>query len=378
MTTRLLVAATIPTTLRSFLLPFVRHFRALGWRVDGMAAGISACGACREAFDRVWDVNWSRNPADPRNLFDAPDTVRDVVAIGDYDLVHVHTPVAAFVVRYALRKRPESRPKVVYTAHGFHFHPDGTTLRNALFLGLERIASGWTDRLVVINDADRRAGEKHQLARRVVEMPGIGVDTVAFSPAAVSSRDIRAVRNELGLRQPDILFCCVAYFDPDKRHADAVRAIAALDNTDVHLAFAGVGPQLEPTRQLAQALGVADRVHFLGYRSDIPTLIRSSRAMILPSVREGLPRAVMEAMSLAVPVVGANIRGTADLLRWGGGVLVPPRSIRPLADAIEWLRQHPEQARMMGAIGRERMKEYDVDRVIGLHEQMYRDVCPAA
>jgi glycosyltransferase involved in cell wall biosynthesis len=375
---RLLVAATIPTTLRSFLLPFVRHFRTQGWRVDGMAAGISGCPTCRGAFDRVWDVGWSRNPTDINNFVGAPETVRDVVAIGNYDLVHVHTPVAAFVVRYALRRRGSTRPKVVYTAHGFHFHPGGTRLRNAVYIGLERLAGRWTDRLVVINKADRRACERHQISRDVVEMPGIGVDTVAYAPSSVTSRDIEAVRGELKLRPSDVLFTCVAYFDRDKRHVDAVSALARIGRRDAHLAFAGIGPELEPTRALASRLGVGPQVHFIGYRSDVPTLIRSSRAMVLPSVREGLPRAIMEAMALSVPVVGADIRGTRDLVSWGGGILVPPRDVDRLADALNWLCDHPNEARMMGRLGRARIADYDVERVIGMHEALYDEVCPAA
>ena len=372
---RLLVAATIPTTLRSFLLPFVRHFRAQGWRVDGMAAGISACTVCRANFDRVWDVGWSRNPTDISNFLGAPDTVRDVVGVGKYDLVHVHTPVAAFVVRYALRNRRIRGPKVVYTAHGFHFHPGGALLRNAVYIGLERIAGRWTDRLVVINDTDRRACERHHIGQDVIEMPGVGIDTVAWAPGSVSARDIRAIRAELGLDPADLLFSCVAYFDRDKRHIDAVAALAGLGRSDVHLAFAGEGPEIEATRGLAERLGIARRTHFLGFRTDVAALISASRAMVLPSVREGLPRSIMEAMSLGVPVIGANIRGTRDLASWGGGILVPPRDVDGFTDAMRWLCDHPDEAALMGQLGRARMADYDVERVIGLHEELYSEVC---
>ena len=73
---------------------------------------------------------------------------------------------------------------------------------------------------------------------------------------------------------------------------------------------------MEETRKLARALGVADRVHFLGHRPDIPALVRASVAVLLPSEREGLPRSVMEALSLGVPVVGTRIRGIVRLARW--------------------------------------------------------------
>ena len=99
----LLIVTTIPATIRAFLLPFADRFRAAGWRVDAMACGISDDAECLQAFDRVWDVEGSRNPLDPRNFLAAPQVVREVVKTEKYDIIHVHTPVAAFVTRYALK-----------------------------------------------------------------------------------------------------------------------------------------------------------------------------------------------------------------------------------------------------------------------------------
>ena len=126
----LLLVATTHLTVRSFLLPFARHFRALGWRVDAAAEGISACPDCGPAFDRVWDVNWSRNPLSLGNLTDARARIGALATSVGYDLVHVHTPVAAFVTRLALRRhRRAKRLKVIYTAHGFHFYKGGPPVR---------------------------------------------------------------------------------------------------------------------------------------------------------------------------------------------------------------------------------------------------------
>ncbi len=125
--------STIPGTLRTFVLPFAHHFRAQGWWVDAMAYGVSTDAKCLQGFDRVWEVEWSRNPLDPRNLVVAPPIIREVIEHGDYDIVHVHTPVAAFVSRYALKNlRKHGRPQLIYTAHGFHFHRGGKLLKNAV------------------------------------------------------------------------------------------------------------------------------------------------------------------------------------------------------------------------------------------------------
>jgi len=100
---KLLIVTTIPSTLNAFLLPFAHYFRAQGWRVDAMACGITANTECLQAFDRIWDIQWSRNPLNPINLAVAPGIIQEIVQQEKYDIVHVHTPVAAFVTRYALK-----------------------------------------------------------------------------------------------------------------------------------------------------------------------------------------------------------------------------------------------------------------------------------
>jgi glycosyltransferase involved in cell wall biosynthesis len=372
--TRLLIAATIAPTLRGFLVPIARHVRAQGWQVDGMAQGISSCSECAAAFDRTWEMDWSRNPLAPQNLLRTPRAIRDLVKREGYDLVHAHTPVGAFVTRYALRGlRKKGAPKVLYTAHGFHFYRGGRALKNALFLALEKAAGRWTDYLVVINREDERAARRHRIvpAERVRYMPGIGVDTQAYRPGAVSSSAVQKVRQEMNLRPEDKLMLMVAELIPRKRPSDGLRAFARVSNPSAHLAFAGEGPLMDHMKALAQELEVGKRVHFLGFRSDVPVLIRASVATVLCSEQEGLPRSVMESFSLQVPVIGTDIRGTRDLLQDGCGMLVPLGDTEALAQAMAWMMDHAKEAEEMGCRGRERMADYDVQQIIALHMALY-------
>ena len=228
---KLLMVTTVPETLCAFLLPFAAHFRGRGWRVDALANGVSSVPACAEAFDQVWEVPWSRNPLQPGNFWTAPARVRQIVASEGYDIVHVHTPVASFVTRLALRSlRDAGNPRVIYTAHGFHFYQGGPRLRGALFRKLEQWAGRWTDRLVVINREDEQAALRYGIVPpdRLRYMPGIGVDTRHYSAAAVSGADVARVRQELGLAAADRLILMVAELIPRKRPADALNALARL------------------------------------------------------------------------------------------------------------------------------------------------------
>ena len=367
-----LMVSTVPDTLRGFLLPFAEHFRGRGFRVDAMARDVAECQECVAAFDRVWEVPWSRNPLDPRNLWAARRRVCDVVSGQGYDLVHVHTPVAAFVARLALRgMRQSGRPQVIYTAHGFHFYRGGPRARCAAFRALERIAGRWTDYLVVINREDEEAARQLLPPDRVRYMPGVGVDLDRYAPDVVTEKDVARVRQELELGPTDRLFLMIAEFIPRKRHRDTLAAFARLGRPDVWLALAGAGPLMEETRRLAGRLGVADRVRFLGVRRDVPALVRASVAVLLPSQQEGLPRSVMESMSLGVPVIGSRIRGTADLLEGGCGLLVPVGDTTALAEALTEVLDHPDESEAMAGRARARISAYDLRRIIRLHEALY-------
>ena len=195
----LLYLATVSHTIRHFLLPYARHFRELGWEVSAAGSDGSSDPVLRDAFDNVIDLPLSRSIRDIGGLVRGERAIAKVLATGP-DIVHVHTPIAAFLTRLAARRMPaQRRPVVVYTAHGFHFHRDGTAVSNAVFSTAERIAGRWTDRLIVINQEDDDAARERHLvpSGRLVRMPGIGIDTDHYSVAAV-----REIRDRPGAPDP--------------------------------------------------------------------------------------------------------------------------------------------------------------------------------
>lgn len=370
---RLLYVTTVSATL-AFLSPLAMHFRKRGWRVDAMARGATSSEEFGASFDCAWEADWSRNPMDPRNLFSVARQVRSVVSSGRYDIVHVHTPVAAFVTRYALRGRSSTiKPRMIYTAHGFHFHSQGVRLKNALFQTLEKLGGRWTDYLIVINRTDEEAAKRYHFVppEKIWYMPGIGVNLRRFAPNGVETDDVEAVRREMTLCPGQPLLVMLAEFIPRKRHSDLLRAFARVNRPNVHLALAGAGEGESATRRLAKSLGLEKRVHFLGFRRDVQALIRASTATILPSTQEGLSCSVMESLCLETPVIGTDIRGIRELVGSNAGILVTPGDIEGLARAIEQILDHPEEARVMGRCGREHMQEFDLTHIVHCHERLY-------
>jgi glycosyltransferase involved in cell wall biosynthesis len=368
---KLLIAATVSDTISAFLLPYADHFRALGWRVDAMAGGISGREDLAPHFDAVHEARWSRNPLAPANILGTPSRIREIVREVGYDIVHTHTPVASFVLRRALRRiiRTAGSPKIVYTAHGFHFYRGGRRSRNMIFSKLERCAGRWTDRLIVINGEDREAAARYRIVPedRIVFMPGIGLDFSKYAPAGVSPVEIRKTRDGMGLKADDVLFSMIAEFNPGKRHGDVVEALSRTKDPNIHVAFAGGGPLREKIQRMARAFVVHQRTHFLGHVKDVRPLVLASRATIMPSEREGLSRSAMESVCLGVPVIGSDARGVRDVIQPHRGLVFPKGDVLALRDAILQLCEEPYPPVTADPA-------WNVENLIGMHDDLYREL----
>ncbi len=370
------MVATIAGTLEGFMLPFVKHFRDLGWQVDGLASEVDLSDRCIQAFNNFYKISWARNPLDPKNFLQAPSRVREVVIQGGYDLVHVHTPIASFITRYALKEywdQPK-RPQIFYTTHGFHFHANGSPVTNAIYRKMESIAGQWTDCLITINEDDRLAAEKYKIVptEKIQYTPGIGVDTSFYDSLNFSDQAKQEIRSELTLKDSDTLLLGVAEFTPNKKHSDQLKALKLLNRSDIHLAFAGEGPAKSETEKLSVELGLQNQVHFLGFRSDIPLLLSVSDSMILTSEREGLPRSILEAFCLATPVIGSNIRGIKDLLADDCGILVNYGDVNALAKAMSCIADNKDKAKAMGQKGKSKIGHYDIKQIVAMYDDFYR------
>ena len=370
----LLLVSTVSVTIRHFLRPYADHFRSLGWRVDAAANGIAADPTAGAAFDAVHELALSRSLRDIGGLIRGWRGVARALDRARPDIVHVHTPIASFLVRLVARWMPAGhRPAVVYTAHGFHFHQAGGRLPNAIFLAAERLAGRWTDRLIVINDEDEQAARRHRIvpAPRLVRMPGIGLDTAAFSPASIDPDEAARSQRRLGLPDDAAYFAVIGELNWNKRQADAIDALATMRNRQAHLLVIGSGPMRPGLEVLATERKVSDRVHFSGFIEDVPTVLSGALALVATSAREGLSRSVMEALSLEVPVIASTARGNRELVGDSGRIF-PTGDVPALAGWMDWFVDHPRDGRAMGRTGRRRMvEEYDLQELIRRHERLY-------
>jgi sugar transferase (PEP-CTERM/EpsH1 system associated) len=190
----------------------------------------------------------------------------------------------------------------------------------------------------------------------------------------------RRSRAALGLPAHDRLIGHVARLDPAKDQATLLAAFQALAQTHpgVRLVVVGDGPLRAPLEELAQTLGIAKIVSFLGARSDVADLLPHFEVFALSSVNEGLPVALLEAMAAARAVVATGVGEIPALLDQGTGLCVPSRQPATLAEALGRLLEKPEEAAVMGAAARRRVEErFDLRAAVRRYEAVYSSLCPS-
>jgi glycosyltransferase involved in cell wall biosynthesis len=321
---KVLVVTTVPITLTSFLLPLTRALRAQGWQVDALSAGASAWPGLEGEFDALFDVEWSRKLSSFRHYPRIAHRLRRLVAARGYDVVHVHTPIASFMTRFALRKTTGLR--MIHTAHGFHFYraQDASEARRGrLFRRAEQLCLHWTDDLIVMNDEDEIsarellasiAGVDGRTRATLHRIDGIGIELSDWTPQPLSADREAQLRQEYQLPPEAFTVVTIAELNDNKRHNMLLDAIALLTATSPHLRFlfVGTGPLDQQLHNRVDAENLP--VSFTGQISHelLRELLKLCNLGLLVSEREGLPRSLMEICAAGVPIAGTRTRGIID------------------------------------------------------------------
>ncbi|WP_227762460.1 glycosyltransferase family 4 protein [Zhaonella formicivorans] len=367
---KVLFIATVYTHLAAFHKPFIQMLQKEGYEVH--AAASSAEGRLEEIQEIgviCWEIPFARSPYSLGNV-QAYRRLRTLLKEHYFDLIHIHTPVAAFLGRY-LAKATNQGP-VLYSAHGFHFY-QGAPLRNWLiYYTAERLAAHWTDGLIVMNEEDFNAGKKLKFIpdKNLFYVHGVGVDLNLYS----NNKPKTSLRQELQLLQDKVVITCIAELIPRKNHIFLLEAWKILANKydNINLILVGDG-KLKSNLESKVKTEKIPRIYFLGFRNDVPLIIQDSDIITLLSKHEGLPRCIMEAMACGKPVVATDVRGSRDLVRHNKtGLLVSLNNISELIEAFEKLISNKSLREQMGQAGREAIEAYSLDNVLKEMEKIYR------
>ena len=306
---KILMTATVQSHIAQFHKPVIKMLQEMGHRVE-VAAKYNLNEKKNLTLtepDQIHEVNFCRSPFSFQ-VFSAYRQLKKVIAEGEYDIVHCNTPVAGILTRLACRKlRKQGKVKVMYEAHGLHFFQGGPKSGWLIWYPIEKFFSRFADMMVLINKMDYALVQEKFHTKQVRRIPGIGVNLSQFKDLGMGD-----IRQELGISADAPLIMSVGELNENKNHKTVITALSMLENKKAHYAIAGNGPLLQELTACAESLGVADRVHFLGYRRDVPVLLKQADVFVLPSRREGLGMAAIEAMSCGLPLVSSNRHGIND------------------------------------------------------------------
>ncbi len=285
-------------------------------------------------------------------------------------IVHTHSSKAGILGRLAARL--ERVPVVVHTVHGFGFTPLQRAPMRLVLRTAERQLARWTDHFVMVSESDRRRGiELGLFDERRATVIRAGIDLARFRNAAGAE----AARVGLGLPADAPVITQIGNFKPQKGPLDFVRVAAAVHGRrpDAYFVMVGEGPLLSAARQLADNLGLGDRLVLCGWRDDVPGVLAATSVSVLTSYHEGLPCSVVESLAAGVPVVATAVDGTVEVVHTGdNGILAPAGDVEALAGAVGRILDDPDLRAALAARAPLGLEEFDNDLMVRRQEELYR------
>jgi glycosyltransferase involved in cell wall biosynthesis len=269
-------------------------------------------------------------------------------------------------------------PVVLATVHNSLFDYEVSPWRRRLYVRAERVTSPLSDRVLAVSGAVARdLVERYRLAPGRVVTVRNGIEADRFRP----ERPAAEMRQALGLTPEDRVIGVAARMTEQKGHVHLLAALPAVVARHPRLVclLIGDGPLRAALERRAAALGLGTTCRFTGAREDVADLLAALEVVVLPSLSEGLPFVLLEAMALGRPVVATTVGGTPEAVLAGQtGLLVPPADPAALASAVLRLLDRPEEARAMGARAAARVRaEFSLAAMVGALEAVYAS-CLAA
>ena len=367
----LFTATVVKTHINVFHIPFLKMFKNMGYTTYVAAKDDFEDVPCEIPYcDYFTDIEFHRSPFSLKNV-KAYKKLCELIEKEKFELIHCHTPVASVMTRFAsIKARKEYGTKVIYTAHGFHFYKGAPLLNWLLYFPIEKICSYFTDVLITINQEDYALALRKMKAKQIEYVPGVGLDTQKFATTEV---DRTAKRRELGVPENATILISVGELIPRKNHETVIKAVSEMNNQNIYYLVVGNGIIFNHLQDCVNTLALGKQVLFLGYRRDIAQLYKASDICVLPSLQEGLPVALLEAMASGMPVVCSSIRGNVDLIDTNGGILFAPIDIDACRSAIEELIGNEALRKTMGKHNVIKAKQFDCSVVNARMKYIYEN-----
>lgn len=330
---RALMYVSVASMIQLFNMENIMLLQELGYKVDvacnfkfGSTISQAEINLLKEKLRQLnvdfYHIPIPRKITDFKNIKNSYKKTKRLMNEKKYDLIHCHSPIGGIICRLANKNSKNYKnSKIIYTAHGFHFFKGNNLFKNFLFRNIEKYAAKYTDIIITINMEDYKAAKKFKLKENgtVEYVPGVGIDIKNIQSI---SGNRKKILEEFQLSENTTLLVSVGELSKRKNHEIIIRTLPSLPK-NIHYFICGQGNLHEYLLDLAKQLDVTEQVHLLGFRRNVIEIVKSCDIFVFPSLQEGLPVALMEAMACGLPCLASNIRGNVDLIKNGhNGYLV--------------------------------------------------------
>ena len=278
-----------------------------------------------------------------------------------YDIIHTHNTSPQLFAAFA--NIGLGKP-LITTEHS----TSNRRRRHPIFLPIDLWMYSRYQRIICISEPSKKSlltylGEKYDNTICVINN---GIDTHLYATAEASHEFLPEVLHAAHL------IINVAGFRWEKDQPTIIRAMQLLPN-GYHLLLVGDGEKINACKQLAQSLGVEQRVHFLGIRTDVPNLLKAADIVVMSSHHEGLSLSNLEGMSAGKPFIASDVDGLREIVT-GYGLLFPHEDAAALAAAIQQLCEDKSYADAIAARCRQRALEFDISKTMASYDNLYRNI----
>jgi len=297
--------------------------------------------------------------------------VRTLMQQEQIDLVHIHGTRATSNVYWAAKKL---KLPVVYTIHGWSFHDDQSAVIKKTRIFFENWITKKTDCNISVSSSNQKTG-KENISGFKSEVIYNGIDLEKFDP---ESSERKNIRHKLNIPEDAIVMSFIGRITLQKDPVTLIKAfkqIAGVQPKAV-LLIVGDGDMKEEAIQLAKELAIENKIIFENFRTDVADILFSSDIYCLPSLWEGFPIGLLEAMAMSKPVIATKVDGSIEIIEHNqNGMLINAQSVQELAEAMNSLISNKDIRIQLGKQARNTIvKDFDVCKMTTKIENVYTNI----
>lgn len=361
---KILFSASTLSHIENFHIPYLEQFKKQGYIIH--IIGKPNNKSIIPYVDKIIPISFEKNMFSIKN-FIVSFQIAKIVKTGNYDIIILHTTLAAFFTRLGIMLSFKKTKLVINTVHGYLFDNKSSFLKKTIMLLAEKFTKCVTHTIIVMNSEDYDIAAKHKLYKdNLYTIDGMGINLSSFPP--VSFEDKTILRKENSFKEDDFLLVYAAEFSKRKNQRFLISSMKRLISdglTNIKLVLLGDGILLDELKTYTKELDIINNVVFTGYTKDTCTYYQLSDLCVSSSRSEGLPFNIMEAMSVGLPVIASKVKGHSDLVIPNeNGFLFEYDDIDEFCSYIKTIYKDKNLLNTMSIKNQELSKRYSIDTVL--------------